>query len=131
MVPTKAKAKVFHTSIAKVWLDDNGICRAVLAQKAEVGLRETKEFFELQKQVLGKQRAPVLFDMRQIYSSSGEARTYAAQHAQGLQATAIAILDNSSLGHILGNLFIKLSKPHFPTKLFSREGDALEWLKEL
>ncbi|MEK6256192.1 MAG: hypothetical protein N2C13_02600 [Chloroflexota bacterium] len=121
-------SKDFHSSIAEIWIDDNGICRAVLAPLSDIGIQETKEFFVIQKQILADKRVPVLFDMRGLNSSTVESRTYAAQHARELQATAIAILDNTSLGHVLGNLFVRLSKPHYPTKLFSKENEAIVWL---
>ena len=125
-VHQKEKVEVFHTSIAKIWVDGDGICRLKLTPRAHIGIEETRELFDIQNHVVGKAPIPVLFDMREIYSSTAEARIYAAQHAVDLQARAIAILDNSSIGAILAKIFMKLSKSYYPTKLFTSEDDAVD-----
>lgn len=62
--------------------------------------------------------------------SNKEARDYAASEAMKQYYTAIAfVLKKGGLTRIAGNLFLKFSKPTYPTRLFSNEENAVEWLE--
>ena len=43
--------------------------------------------------------------------------------------TSAAILIDSALSRMIGNVFITFNKPMFPTRLFISETEAIEWLK--
>ena len=42
---------------------------------------------------------------------------------------AQAIIVDSPVSRLIGSFFLGLNKPPFPTKLFTSEADAVEWLK--
>lgn len=124
------QSKVIHTSFSKVWLGDDGICRVVLQPYVVVGLAEMQENLAAQKKVIGKGKGPVLVDMRAINNSTHEAREFGAGEEFNQVVTAVAIIENTRVGEILGNLFINFSNPLFPTNMFTSEEKAVEWLKE-
>ena len=71
---------------------------------------------------------PSLFDIREVNSTSKDARDYMANEGNDL-VVASALLVNSSVTKMIGNFFISVSKPKNPTKLFTDERKSLEWLE--
>lgn len=121
---------VVDTDFSKVWLGEDGVCRSVLRPNIVVGLTEMRESLAAQKQVTEDGVVPVLVDMREIKNSTHEARKFAASVEYSRYVSAVAILENSVIGKILGNLFINFSRPIYPTKLFTSEDEAVSWLRE-
>ena len=62
-------------------------------------------------------------------SLSREARHYYASDEAAKVARAVALIVGTPVSRVLGNFYLGLSNPHLPTRLFSSEGEALEWLK--
>lgn len=56
-------------------------------------------------------------------------RAYAAAQYRPHVAAA-AILIDSKISSYFANIFLKFSKPKFPTRLFTNEEEALNWLQE-
>ena len=72
---------------------------------------------------------PCLIDMRDLKSVSTEAREYmAAQGATGVKAGALLI--GSQVTKMIANIFLLINKPKVPTKMFTDEKAAREWLKK-
>ncbi|MCH2044409.1 MAG: hypothetical protein MK212_09870 [Saprospiraceae bacterium] len=63
--------------------------------------------------------------------SSKKVRDYFAQPENARTNKANAFIISSSISKITINLFLKFSKPSYPTKIFSNKEDALAWLKSL
>ena len=72
---------------------------------------------------------PALVDTRQVKSISREAREYFAGREASTIHKACAILIDSPVSSMMGNLFLKLNKPIMSVKLFTNENEALAWLK--
>lgn len=72
----------------------------------------------------------VLADLRLNISSTPEARKYGAKNDHMKNHLAYAMLADSMPVVILANFFIKVNRPKVPTRLFKKEEDALQWLKE-
>lgn len=86
-----------------------------------------KYFLELSK---GNKFA-VLTDATNFFSTSSELRNLLASKEFTALRFATAIVTQSMASKIIGNFFIKVNKPATPTKLFSNEEQALEWLNHL
>jgi hypothetical protein len=57
-----------------------------------------------------------------------EARQYLSQEGyQGV--TRLAMITNSPISTLMGNLFVSINKPPRPTRLFKTREEALKWLK--
>lgn len=72
---------------------------------------------------------PSLFDIREVKSTSKDARDFMANEGNDL-VIASALLINSSVTKMIGNFFISVSKPKNPTKIFTDEEKATEWLDQ-
>ncbi|EJF54305.1 hypothetical protein SapgrDRAFT_2649 [Saprospira grandis DSM 2844] len=68
-----------------------------------------------------------LSDIRKLKSISREVREYLKGHSTVIAA---AILVNSGLSMMVGNLFIDISRPPYLARVFRKESAALKWLEE-
>jgi hypothetical protein len=125
----KMKSEVVETKGARLWLDDDGIFRSVTNSNSEITLELAREHLEIHIKITGRQKTPVLTDIRAIKSITREARIYlSGEEAEEVHA-ALGILIGSQVSKVIGNFFFGLNKPKFPTKMFTSEEKALDWLK--
>lgn len=114
-----------------IWLDSDGIVRAKLKPQVEVDLADAREAVHAISQLCEGKRCPVLIDMTEIQAMDRNARVYFAGPETARVESAAAILVRSPLTRAIGNFFMGLNKPLFPTRLFTTEEEALSWLKSL
>jgi len=79
------------------------------------------------RQILGDKKAPVLVDMRQMAALDKQARKVYATESDF--ALAQAMLVDSAFTRISANLFIRVAHPIHPTRMFTSEDEAIQWLK--
>ncbi len=72
---------------------------------------------------------PVLVVMGEMKGQTGEARRYlTCDPAIPETVKACALVINTPVGRVIGNLFIGLRKPEILLSLFNSEEKAVEWL---
>jgi hypothetical protein len=109
-------------------MDSEGLIHAQV-KPLELELEDAKEAVR-EITLLGQGRKrPVLVDLRQCKSISVDARTYLAGPEMARVELAKAVLVVSRLRKTMGNLALRLKKPLIPTRLFTSEEKALEWLR--
>jgi len=123
------KAKVIETSISKVWLDEEGIIQEKVHAGSIVDLEVAKEEIAAYAVLCKYEARPLLVDIRNVKSVTGEARSHLAGEEGAKVTRAVALLIGSPLSRIMGNFFLGLNKPSFPSKLFTSEEEALIWLR--
>jgi len=117
------------TRAAVLWVDQEGIIHSLVNPGAEVKIDDMKEIIDAGYALVGQKKAPVLVDMREIRSSDRESREYTAGPEGEKVTTALAFLIKSKVGELIGNFFINFNNPRFPTKIFTAEDEALDWLR--
>lgn len=72
---------------------------------------------------------PTVIDVRQLKGVNKTARNYAAkaEEAKEDMENVAAIID-SGLSKVIGNFFLRFSKPLVTTRLFTKEDQAREWV---
>jgi len=70
-----------------------------------------------------------LVDVRNLLFVDSKTREYAAAQYRP-HVAGQAILIDSKISSYFANIFLKFSKPKVPTRLFSREDEAMRWLKD-
>jgi len=73
----------------------------------------------------------VLTDASSFFSTTNELRELLASKEFTDKRFATAIVTQSMASKIIGNFFIRVNKPASPTKLFSNEEEAFQWLKHM
>jgi len=70
-----------------------------------------------------------LVDIRHMLFIDSKTREYAAAQYRP-HVAGQAILIDSKVSSYFANIFLKFSRPKVPTKLFTAEEEAINWLKE-
>jgi len=117
------------TSLCKIWVGPDGICRLDWVPNAEVSLKDAQEVMAAYDAVRQDKRLPLLIDTKQMKSFSREARQYFASDDAAACASAAAIVVGTPVSKVLGNFYLGLSNPKLPSRLFTSEDEALAWLK--
>lgn len=128
MISGNAIIAPIETSIAKIWMEEE-IIFVKFIDKLDMTLEKAQSAVEARLSVCAGISYPVLVDMRGIRSVTREAREYLAGEGTRL-IKAGALLVESPLSRTLGNIFLWINKPEVPTRLFSDEKEAKEWLKK-
>ncbi|MFH1131111.1 MAG: STAS/SEC14 domain-containing protein [Pseudomonadota bacterium] len=131
MAPNKTGENcVFETRTSKIWFED-GILRVVHQSHICITLDDAQKNIAAGIKATNGHEAPVLVNIGQIRSVERAARTYlASDELQKNGVAAIALLIASPVSKVIGDFFITLAKPVVPTKLFTSETKALEWLRQ-
>jgi hypothetical protein len=111
-----------------IWLDSEGLIHAQV-KPLELELGDAREAVR-EIALLGQGRKrPVLVDLRQCKSVAVDARAFLAGPETARVQVAAALLVASRLRKAFGNFAMRLRKPLIPTRLFTSEDKALDWLR--
>ena len=120
---------IIETRTATHQLLQNGLIYAKIHAGAEQTLDDAKENLDVATKMAGGKICPVLIDIRAMKSISSEAREYYAGDKASQVLLACALLIGNPISKLIGNFFLTLHKPRMPTRLFTDEETALEWLE--
>ena len=122
--------EIIEVRIGKVWLDADGILRwDVLLPNAELTLDDSKAIIAACRRLGGGIARPALSDIRNLSQVNRETRTYGVSEEAASVVSASALLVGSPVSRMVGNFFLRVSRPPYPTQLFTSEAKAIEWLK--
>lgn len=113
-----------------IYLGDDHICRNTVKKNAEIGLKEAVAATEAVVEIFNGEIAPILVDIRQIRSISREAREHFTMKNRKPNVSAIGLLVKSPLSSLIGNFFLGINKSSVPTRIFTSEKKATEWLRK-
>ena len=102
-----------------------------LLEGAELELADALQNHEATKMLTNTDHYLALVDGRVKHLSvSRDARAFAAQSKKEDGCIATALLITSTANKLIGNFYININRPNIPTKIFSTEDKAIEWLQE-
>jgi len=119
------------TPIATVnYYPQDGYLHVVYLNQVFDSVEDVLVHFKLSRKLIGNIEPPLFIaDIRQVKKASKEVRDLLAKHPDALAlASHVAILISSPITKIMGNIFVRFSKPYYPTKLFTNVEQAKEWL---
>jgi hypothetical protein len=115
-------------SIADVHLRPDGILEYRYHDGVMVDLAQARQLV-LHAATLVDSPRPTLVVVDKIKGIDREARSYFAHgEDNGAVTTSVALVLGNPVARMLGNFFLGLNKPRFPTRLFTSEADAVAWL---
>ena len=112
-----------------IWLDEHGICRFEAKSGERLELSDAKEALEAVLRLSDGSLPTILVDLRLMQAISKEAREYFSHEDNTRKIAALAFLVDSPLSRLLANFYIGLNSPGVPTKMFTEEEEAIQWLK--
>jgi hypothetical protein len=117
------------TRTEHIFLDATGIMKCKAFKFSEHNLEDAIENVEAVRILANGKRVPVFVDITEVKGANREAREYLASDEVAHIQVACALLVDTALSRLVGNFFLGLNKTKFPTKLFTDEAKAMEWLK--
>jgi hypothetical protein len=119
---------MLETTYIKIW-KEGGILYSVFAEGLHIDIEIARKCVEARITFSRGISYPVFIDMKGIRSVTKEARDYLADEGSRLIKGG-ALLVDSALTKMLGNIFLQINKPQVPLKLFTDKDEAREWLQQ-
>jgi hypothetical protein len=111
----------------RMWLRPDGIVAIVFAPRIATDLADALAAVDAMTQLTGGRRRPLLVDMHGSGPQDRSARSELARRDDVV--SAVALIVDTPLSRMLGNFFLSVNKPLYPTRLFDNEASALAWLQ--
>ena len=122
---------VEETSVGKFYWDhENEIVLIEMLENIST-VEIAKETVDVEEKVclkLNINNARILVNLALVNEVSKEARDYLANTKTACNQRQVALLVPTPFSKMIGNFFMGLNKPYFPTKLFNGKEDAINWL---
>ena len=100
-----------------------------ISKPVERNLQNAQELIALLDMILNGTRAYVFVDATYSKAMTKDARDYLDKQLPIYYKT-VAVTSKSVLGAFVANLFVKLKPPSYKIRIFTKEEDARQWLKE-
>jgi hypothetical protein len=118
----------FENEYASFWIEAD-IVYFVYKPNVVVSLEAARKIVEDRVRFQDREDFPIYCDIRGMKSADKEARNYLAKEGSSY-ARAVAVVVDSPMSKIIGNIYLGLNKPITPSRLFTDEKDAVEYLKQ-
>jgi hypothetical protein len=109
---------------------ENHIVYLRMKDGASVTLENTHEQFAAQAELTGTDTYAVLVDARNFVVMDTDSRKYMASYSNPRRVATALLTKNNLATRLLANIYMKVDRPNFPTKMFGEESEAVAWLKE-
>ena len=121
-------SKQVRTPVGTMWIDGSGL----LWHKLDAGIVVRVEHAAAIRQVVaaltGGRPVRAVVDISGVEFANRAARDAFAQPIDDSNEVATAVVVGSSVARALGSLFLKLSRPSRPVRLFVDENEAAQWV---
>jgi hypothetical protein len=118
--------RVVETRSVRITLRADGIAHVYCLPGIDQEESDAGENLEVLRELLAGRKTPLLIDIRETGTLARQARRAYAANELGL---AQALVVGSAFSRVGANLFLRLARPAYPTRLFTTEDDALRWLR--
>lgn len=121
---------VGRVTLAKcsVELDDDGILVVVHDEGSDLDAAEIDAILGHHRALADGHKLPVLIDARGVRRMDREARERGSGPEVAAVTSRLAIVVGSAVSAVIGNFFMRVSRPHYPTRLFTDVAEAHAWL---
>ena len=129
-VETTPPPNALEVAVGKVWIDGEGIIRTLMHQSDSYGVEQAQEHIAAYAKLANGKKVPILADIRRLTTGADrEARQFYASEAGAKHTKAVALLVQSDVTRLLANFFFRFHKPAYPSRMFTNEVEAVEWLR--
>ena len=113
-------------------MDEERIVHIHFKATEQHGLAEARVIVDTHNSLAEGTPCPVLADIQEVtIGADREARTHYVSDESARYKTGMAMVVRTPMQRMLGNLFFKINRPPYPTRLFNEEDEAIEWLRGL
>jgi hypothetical protein len=114
--------------VFSVVLRKDGIIHVRITGKEEIELETVKKIVASIGEKCVNEKHPVLITSNHFAAPTSEARAYLAAAPSNPYSSASAYIARTLAEKLLANAYIKFNKPARPTRMFTSESKAIEWL---
>lgn len=118
------------TRTARVWLGEDDLVHLQPLARTEQTLDDARQNVAAVAKACGGRPRPLLIHFEAAAPQTPECRAYYLSEESMSAVTAVAIVTNSMLGRIIGNLMMGMHTRGSPVRLFDSTEKAIGWLKE-
>lgn len=111
----------------KIWMEE-GIVNVLYKSGSIWGLKAAKEVVAMRLEFTKGKTCKGIAYISDVRTATAEAREYLSSEEGYKAIEKVAIVTNSPISTLLGNLFIYINKPPKSTRLFKSKEEALKWL---
>ncbi|MCW3085579.1 MAG: hypothetical protein JWP12_2945 [Bacteroidetes bacterium] len=126
------KVEIIATEICEAFtirLRSDGILHSHTTSSINFNVESLKKFNVVMGRMLNYKKAPLLITFDEFAIPPVETRDFWAKKESCPYSSADAYI-TATLGHkLMGNIYLQFNKPERPTKLFTKQEDAIDWLK--
>ncbi len=119
-----------RTQLADIELEGEGLIVLRFRPGSRVTLESARELVQAHVTAASGAKRPALVDMRGMAFADVEGRQLAAGPELAMVTSRMALLVGNPVNRVLGNFFLRVSRPLYPTRLFTDEASARRWLSE-
>ncbi len=119
-----------ETEFAVFYYDAN-LLKAIYKENANISIKAATEIVDKRILITQNKMHKLLIIVPKKINMTKEARDYLSGEYGIKNIIASAIVVTSKYSNFLTKLFIKIIKPPMPTKIFSNEEKAIQWLQTL
>ncbi|MBL7882912.1 MAG: hypothetical protein JNL69_02505 [Bacteroidia bacterium] len=126
----KHTQQVITFETTNVSIREDGIVLVNVDANTEIDVPHVKQVVSAIKQLGKGDKFPLLIIAGEYTLPTPEARAYIATPESDPYAKAEAYVVKSFSQKLVGNVFLSFNKPARPTKIFTSEEKAVEWLQQ-
>ena len=119
---------------AVIVVDDDGsgpIVAVRILPDVHQSLEDARANIEACIHAAGSRRCRLLVDLRRAQPLPAEVRHYYSGEKLTQWFSAMAFLvEASPMGQVMGNLYLRITRPGIPTRLFNEKDAAMNWLRK-
>lgn len=121
-----------RTATAEILLDPRGVTVVRIDKDAKQNLTDAEQNLAAAIAVGAGVKRPLMTDIRYCQPLTPEARRYYSGQILVDSFSAMGLLiDHSPFGTMMGNIYLRITKPGIPTRLFIDENEAFDWLVKI
>lgn len=112
-----------------MYLRSDGIMYIRITDEKEETLESVKEMVEIMGKMVNYKPVPLLGHHLEFSLPGKENREYWASKESCPYSKADAFIIQTTAMKLISNFYMKFNKPARPTRMFTNEEEAIEWLK--
>ena len=130
MVSPAQHSKIFNLGHSEIFLRKDGIIQLNCGDDVTYEVSQIKENLDCIRSIGNGKKLPVLNVAGKYTNVTRETREFIAKAEFSIDCiSAEAYILRSIAQRITANFYIKINKPKMPTAYFTKEENAVEWLK--
>ncbi len=120
--------RTIRSSVAEITIRQDGLLYARAFPNAKIGLKQAKEYYAMVQHLTGSKIHALVINISDVSEITKDAREYLAKESSDLGNTAaVALISKSTVGKMIGNIFIAVTKPNYPVQIFNNFLEAHHW----